>query len=208
LSRGLTSFAAIIPTNPYGDLVAKAFKDAVQRGGGTIVVMERGEKPAEVLVQKDKIQALFLPLGGAALRTVVTALSDGGAAPGTVQLLGTGLWDEPSVAQGLPLLVGGWYAAPEPELRTRFVSGYEASFGQAAPRLATLAYDATAMAAVLARNGMGYGRASLTLPSGFVGVDGVFRLLPTGQIERALAVNELDETGSHVVDPSPQTFRR
>ncbi|MDX9689649.1 MAG: penicillin-binding protein activator [Alphaproteobacteria bacterium] len=208
LSRGLTSFAAIVPINPYGDLVGKAFREAVQRGGGTIVAFERGERTTEILAQKDRIQALFLPLGGTALRNVVTALSDGGMVPGTVQILGTGLWDEPNVAQGLPLLVGGWYAAPEPELRTRFVSGYESSFGQAAPRLATLAYDATAMAAVLARNGMGYSRPSLTLSSGFAGVDGVFRLLPTGQIERALAVNELDETGSHVVDPSPQNFRR
>lgn len=60
---------------------------------------------------------------------------------------------------------------------------------------------------MLAR-GRDFSAASLTNPSGFAGLNGIFRLLPDGIVERGLAVLEVHRTGVTVVDPAPQTFQR
>ena len=44
---------------------------------------------------------------------VVQALAAGGVNLKRVQLLGTGLWDDPRIFAE-PALQGGWYAAPDP----------------------------------------------------------------------------------------------
>ncbi len=110
------------------------------------------------------------------------------------------------LARQSSLLVGGWYAAPDPAARQRFIDVYTTTYGQAPPRLATLAYDATALAAVLAKRGSQFDQVSLTNPNGFAGLDGVFRLTSRGLVERGLAVLEVGSDGAHVVDPAITTF--
>lgn len=204
--RGAQHFAAVIPSGPYGQLVSKAFERAVRERGGTIIASEPLANISAVIAQKDKIDALFLPFGGAELRKIAAQFSAAGFDRGRLRVLGTGLWDEPNLAQGEPFLLGGWFAAAEPDARERFMSTYQENYGQPAPRLATLAYDSTALAAVLARSGALFDRTALSMPSGFTGLDGVFRLLPSGQIERGLAVLEVSTGNNVIIDASPSSF--
>ena len=205
-SKGVKNFAAIVPAGPYGQLVSKAFEQAVQKAGGTILVSASASSVDAVLAQKENIEALFLPFGGAELRKIAGQLSAAGFDSGRSRLLGTGLWDEPDLAKE-SFLVGGWYAAPEPQAREKFMQSYQETYNQSAPRLATLAYDATALAAVIARNGGSFDAQTMCMPSGFTGLDGIFRLLPSGQIERGLAIIEVSSGGTRIVDPSPADFR-
>jgi hypothetical protein len=91
-----------------------------------------------------------------------------------------------------------------------FEKTYAAVFGRAPPRLATLAYDATGLAAVLARSAPGgdFSIATLTQPSGFSGADGLFRLRPDGSVERGLAVLQILPRGAgiKVISPAPASF--
>jgi hypothetical protein len=77
-------------------------------------------------------------------------------------------------------------------------------------RLSSLAYDATALAAVLARSVTGdeqpYTRSTLTNPRGFAGIDGIFRFRSDGLTERGLAVLEMQSGKARVVDPAPTAF--
>ncbi len=198
-------FAAIIPATPYGALVKQAFEDSVRRNGGTIVATANVAHAQDIAAQRDRIDALFLPLGGNELRSVAATLASAGLENGRLRLLGTGLWDEPGLGK-TPLLVGGWYAAAEPEARAPFIDNYSKTYGQEPPRLATLAYDATALAAILAQRGGRYDRAALSNPNGFAGLDGIFRLTPQGSTERGLAINEITPAGNQLVDPSPSSF--
>lgn len=207
-SKGIRKFAALIPPGPYGQLVSRAFEDEVKANGGTVVAKQFAASAAQLATQKNDIEAIFAPLGGAELKKAAAALVGAGFEPGRVRLLGTGLWDEPGLAGDQPLLAGGWFAAAEPEARDRFVKAYQDSYGQKPPRLATLAYDATALAVVLARQGAGYGEASLTSPSGFAGLDGIFRLRDNGQIERGLSILEIGAKENVLIDPSPSVFTR
>jgi len=206
IKHGISRFGAMIPAGPYGLLVRKEFKKAVEKFGGVIVVEDLRGDVAPIVALKDQIDGLFIPYGGSSLRKIVKRLSEAGLKSEDVQLLGTGLWDAPNIAGNQDLLIDGWYAAPEPELHEHFVDGYVSSFGGQPPRLVTLAYDATAMAVVLARNGLDYNQEDLELKTGFAGVDGLFRLLHNGRIERGLAINKITYDGSEVIDTSPKTF--
>jgi branched-chain amino acid transport system substrate-binding protein len=153
--------------------------------------------------------AVILPDGGGQLKAVASLLPYYDIDPAKVRVLGTGLWDEPGLGTE-PALVGGWFAAPPPAARGEFERRFRELYNQAPPRLATLGYDATALAAILARKSRGtaFTPESLADPSGFAGVDGIFRFRPDGLVERGLAVLEIDRTGSKVVSPAPETFEQ
>ena len=152
--------------------------------------------------------AILIPEGGTRLKSVAPLLPYYDVDPEKVHFLGTGLWDEPGLGTE-PALNGGWYAAPPPGARADFVERFREVYKRPPPRLATLAYDATALAAVLARNpnGPDFSAAALTNPSGFAGVDGIFRLRPDGLIQRGLAVLEVHRNGNTVASPAPTTFQ-
>ncbi len=151
--------------------------------------------------------AVMLAEGGDRLRALAPLLPFYDVDPVRVRFLGTGLWDEPNLGRE-PSLVGGWFAGPEPRASTEFRTRYAALFGAVPPRIASLAYDAAALAAVLARTRTQpyYDDAGLTNPAGFAGIDGIFRFRPDGISERGLAVLEVRPDGLKVVSPAPVTF--
>lgn len=156
-------------------------------------------------------EAVMLPAGGRSLLALAPLLPFYDVDPGEVRFLGTALWDDSQLGTE-PALVGGWFAAPPPHLWEGFRNRYQQTFGSVPPRIASLAYDATALASVLAgrafaeRKPAAFDLESVTQPSGFSGTDGIFRFLPTGQSQRGLAVLEMQRGGFRVRDPAPQTF--
>lgn len=151
--------------------------------------------------------ALLIADGGARLRAIAQALPAHGLSAATVQLLGTGAWDEADLGS-VEGLVGGWFAAPAPNFRAAFEERYKSLYGEAPARLATLAYDATAVAALAARARAGGTAIADTLadPNGFLGRDGLFRFSPTGVSERRLAVLAVEKGGVRVVSPASLSF--
>ena len=64
-----------------------------------------------------RVDAIFIPDSGEYLPDVVQTLTANGVNTKKVQLLGTGLWDDPRI-YSVPAVDGGWYAAPEPVTAT------------------------------------------------------------------------------------------
>jgi branched-chain amino acid transport system substrate-binding protein len=153
--------------------------------------------------------AILLPDSGAKLKAVASLLPYYDIDPAKVHLLGTGIWDDPSIGAE-PALVGGWFAAPAPAARVDFEKRFRELYKHAPPRLATLGYDAVALAAVLAQRprDTAFSTQSLTDPSGFAGVDGIFRFHADGRVERGLAVLRVERSGVTVVSPAPQSFEQ
>jgi len=211
-STGKRSYAAMLPDNAYGNVVEAAFKQAVSRRGGRIVAFEKygadrttaARNVANSLGQAD---ALFLADDGDSVVTVADALTAAGAKLKNIQLLGTGLWDNPSVFAS-PNLQGGLYAAPDPSGFRSFSTRYRTKFGAEPVRTATLAYDAVALVAALARTqgGQRFSPEVLTSPSGFAGIDGLFRFRADGTNERGLAVMRVAAGGGQPVAGSPKSF--
>ena len=150
--------------------------------------------------------ALFVPDGGDRLRQVVPLLPYYDIDPTNVRLMGTGLWDDPKTLSE-PTLVGGWFVGPPREARDRFEARFREAYGRAPHRLAALAYDATALAAALARSPAGADFSALALGDrrGFLGADGIFRFDEVGLPERGLAVLQVRKGGSVAVVSPPRS---
>ena len=214
-STGKHSFAALIPDNPYGTVVEAAFKQAVARRNGQIVGLERYPHdklgmagPIRNVAQASvRADSLFIADGGDAVPDVIQSVITDGVTTKRLQLLGTGLWDDPRIFATAPL-DGGWYAAPDGTGYRNFSARYRARYKQDPVRTATLAYDAVALIAALVKT-QGPQRFSpevLTNASGFSGIDGLFRFRSDGTNDRGLAVLRVAAAGAQVVSSAPRSF--
>ena len=221
-SQGKRRFAALIPDNAYGAVVEAAFRHAVERHGGMISALERYPvtangmlAPAKRIVESVKtaeaamapVDALFLPGGQESLPQIGPVIAYSGLDTSKVKLLGTSAWDYPAIGRERAL-VGGWYPSPDPVAWRAFSERFAKTFGTAPPRIASVAYDAIGLAIGLASNAPGarYTQANLTRANGFTGVDGIVRFQANGLSERGLAVLEVQQFGSAVVEPAPGSF--
>ena len=215
-SVGKRSYAALIPDNPYGTVVEAAFRQDIGRRGGRIVALEHYPHDKAGMAGPIKnvagaaahADALFIPDGSDAVPDVAQQLVGDGVNLKRLQLLGTGLWGDDPRINATPALDGGWYAAPDAAGYRNFANRYAARFKQQPVRTATLAYDAVALIAALVKT-QGPQRFSpevLTNPSGFSGIDGLFRFKADGTNERGLAVLRVTPTGPQIVAASPRSF--
>jgi branched-chain amino acid transport system substrate-binding protein len=221
-STGKHAYAALIPDNPYGTVVEAAFKQAVTRRNAQIVALEHypHDKAAMVAPIRNIAQAsaradaLFIPDGGDAVPDVMQGLTATGFNPKRLQMLGTGLWDDPRI-YAMPALDGGWFAAPDGLGFRNFATRYRTRYKQDPVRTATLAYDAVALIAALVKTqgasqaaapGTRFSQQVLTNPSGFSGIDGLFRFRADGTNERGLAVLRVATAGPQTISPAPKSF--
>jgi ABC-type branched-subunit amino acid transport system substrate-binding protein len=217
ISQGKRSFVALIPENAYGSVVEAEFRQIVAEKGGRIVALERYSAARAADVARSVAQAagsadaLFIPGDAESVSAMVQALSQGGVNLQRLQLLGTGLWENPRIFAD-PGLQGAWYVGPDPttpnSFKSSFTSRYRARFGSDPERAASLSYDAVTLVAALAKTqgAKRYTPEVLTNASGFTGTDGVFRFRPDGSNQRGLAVLKVTKSGGQVVSPAPRTL--
>src|SRR3546814_4094664 len=97
-------------------------------------------------------ESVLISASGQQLLSIAPLLAYHDVDPSEVRFLGTSLWEDPQLLSE-PTLQGGWFPAPPPELWNSFRARYEESFGSTPPRVASLGYDAVALAAVLEQRG-------------------------------------------------------
>lgn len=224
ISKGLVRFAALVPQNDYGYAVLQALQEGAEASGLAQVVKIETYDPAvsdvSPAVQRlaafrtkrqpggvsdGGFQAVFLAEGGDRLRTVAPLLPFNDIDPSKVKFLGTILWDDEATGTEATL-IGAWLAGPPRKEKASFEMRYRAAFAVAPPGLAPLAYDVTALAAALAREGGNFTTAALEAESGFSGIGGLFRFSADGLIERAYSILEVLPRGLKVVKEAPTTF--
>lgn len=153
--------------------------------------------------------AILIADGGDRLRSVASLLTFFDVDPADTRFLGTMRWqDDPRVLHEAALQQG-WFAAAPPQSLTRFHDRFQSVYGRMPQPLAALAYDATALAVIVARD-LGdpdFTSVTLTNPEGFAGASGLFRLRPDGLAEHGLAVLEVSRGEARVIDPPPASFR-
>ncbi|WP_051630974.1 penicillin-binding protein activator [Afifella pfennigii] len=206
------AFAALLPNDAYGTVADAAFRQAVASAGGRVMAIERYErndadiraKVAAIAAIAPRIDALLVPEGGQIPGAVARGL---GAAGAQIKLLGSGQWDDPAVTNDRAV-AGGWFPAPTKKGFQGFASRYASAYGGPPPRNATLAYDATVLAAGLVRQNPGnaFSTTLLTNANGFSGLDGVFRLRSDGTNQRQLAVFEVTGSGAREIEAAPRSF--
>lgn len=160
-------------------------------------------KTTEIVRDPFEFDAVLIPEEGSRLRSLGALLSYYDV-PSEIRVLGTSQWANSSPARE-PAFVGGWFSNLPFAGFEQFSERYNTIYGEKPPRIASQAYDAVALAAVLAETGS-FSYKSLTSPSGFKGVDGLFRLLPNGLSERGLEILGVEKRGFVTLSPAREVF--
>lgn len=213
-SQNIRSIALLAPANDYGRRVESALRAEAAAHGVTIVSSQlynrtdaEAAAAARAVASGARPQGIIIADSGAPLRAIGTALVQAGVDTRQTRLMGTSVWA--GEAEREPSLAGGWYVAPDPAARVEFENRYRTAFGEAPMRLASLGYDAVALAALLSRDrGVnGISRSSIENREGFAGSDGLFRFSANGAIERGLAIMQVGQSTNSVLDAAPRRFR-
>jgi ABC-type branched-subunit amino acid transport system substrate-binding protein len=156
---------------------------------------------------KVDFSAVLVPETGEAVKALAPLLPYYEIDIRRVRVLGVDDWS-PRDLRREPALGGAWYAGPPPGVLKDFIARYRAVYKATPHALAVLAYDAVALAAVLAQRpgGPTFDTATLTSRNGYAGSAGLFRLLPSGASERRFAIMQVAPEAVRVISPPPATF--
>ncbi|PAX08788.1 penicillin-binding protein activator [Sphingomonas lenta] len=213
-SRGLGTFAGLVPNGLYGERASTAFLRAVEGAGGKVVSLQTYDRrPGAAAQAATRLNGqapydavLIADAGGTA---AVAAPVVKRASPGT-RLLGTELWNSEAGVAARPQLNGAWFASVSDTLYRQYAAKYRQRFGAAPYRLSSLGYDAVLLTVRIARDwriGSDFPVSRLRDPDGFAGLDGAFRFRDN-LAERALEVQEIRGGTTVVVSPAPSGFGR
>jgi len=202
-----------------GQMGLNAFQDAAADTNLRIVSAQSFELTQESVVNTvplirasaeiEDVDTLFLTSSSAgALPLLAQLLPEAGLDPANVQYVGLTRWDIPPQTLELNGLQGGWFVVPDLTRTENFSAQFQEQFGNRPHQLASLAFDGIAAIGALAQAGFDdiLTREALTQPSGFQGVDGIFRLKDDGTNERGLAIATVQDKQVLIIDPAPRSF--
>jgi ABC-type branched-subunit amino acid transport system substrate-binding protein len=212
--KGVTKFAALVPTGIYGRNASTAMIRAVEAAGGNLVSMktyERSPKSLGLAIAElggDQAYDGVLLADNARIATTAVPLIRKGTSP-QARILGTELWAAEPMLLTSPTLAGAWYASVSDARYRQLSQAYRRQFGKGSFRIASLGYDSMLLVVKIAGSwkvGDKFPAGKLRDDGGFVGVDGVFRFSSNGVAERALEVDELSPAGAKAISPAPAGF--
>ena len=198
---------------------AAAIRQAIARSGGILAGEQSFELSQQGVVQAVRpiaqtarasgADAIFFTSGNdGAMPLLAQMLPENGIQSPDIQYIGLQRWNVPATALTLPGLQGSWFALPDQQLTASFATRYTAAYGQQPHGLAGLAYDGIAAIGALVQAGQADALTAqaLTRPSGFAGVNGIFRLMPDGTNQRGLSVATIQNSQVIEIDPAPRAF--
>jgi ABC-type branched-subunit amino acid transport system substrate-binding protein len=168
--------------------------------------VEAAPLPPAPLLPPPGFDVLLIGDGGERVASIAAMLAYYDISPANVVVLGNQRWQDDAALLRDPGLQGALFATWPPDNIAQFERRFADIYGRRPASLAVLAYDATALAVLLARNQPRFTQAQITDPQGFFGGGGIFRLRPNGLAEHGLAVVALEGGRIQVVDPAPGSF--
>jgi len=213
VQNNMKSISIIAPRDTYGNIVTSTFQETARRAGGTInqIVRYAPNDPdlgSSIAQMSSDIDAVFMPAGINEARAIGDYLDQNNMSANKVKRLGTGLWDNNNVSG----LNGARFAAPSPRNQLYFKQKYNSVYGKNPVRIASLAFDATALSATLIQNAQRRGlpnpftATAITNMNGFSGTDGVFRFKSNGIVERKLSILEIQNGTPTELAPAASQF--
>lgn len=115
-----------------------------------------------------------------------------------VLFMGTSAWDNTNLSKET-ILYHGVYPMVSKSYGTYFTDKYKETFGEQPKSVYSFAYDSVLLASVVAGKNDENIENTLTQNSGFIGVNGFFKILPTGQSYHSLEMVEVSKEGPKVV---------
>jgi len=217
--RGINRYMVLHGEDLAGTVGRDAISSAVRNNGAEVVGVESYPLSQQGIfsstrrivgnVRSSGAQTVFSTAGANAdLPIIATALPDAGMDTTTAPFMGLTRWDTLPQLVALPGLQGGYFALPDQGPASLFANRYQSTYGTAPHPLAGLAYDGIAAIGALAAAGNtdAVTKEALTQPQGFRGTAGVFRLLPDGTNQRALAIATFQNNQVVILEQAQRSF--
>ncbi|MFC1659128.1 penicillin-binding protein activator [Pseudomonadota bacterium] len=176
------------------------------------LAIEEGRPVEEVkfiVEEEDKIypSVVLIPESGKKLNYIIEKLGTHNKNNEAYQYIGTSQWDTYSTFTNKNL-VNSWFVAPDPEKYNKFEKKFYATYGTFPIRIASIPYDAVMVIDEVVNKDKDYliSKATLTKHNGFKGVDGKFRFLTNGLVQRMFTVLRVDEGGIEIIDEPNRNF--
>jgi branched-chain amino acid transport system substrate-binding protein len=203
-SQKMERFTAILPEGVIGSAIKDALETAAKNTSSTVVdIFFYGPSLSEIpkiiqTMKTKKSDAIFVPMGGVELMSIAKSLS---AAHISGKILGSQFWKSSDVDH-LQELSGAWYTTCASKQRDVFEAEYAKSYKEDAEPNAFLAYDAMAVIAKIHKMSLNnmFSISAFSIDSGFSGVEGVFRFSKDGRVVRRIAIKEIQNGNSTVID--------
>lgn len=211
-SQGRTRIAAVLPNNQSGENMYRSLLKAAQNQGVQIVKVGY-YAPSSMdftgLVTQMKsggvdFDALLIPETGNRLKAISSMFSYYDVAAPDVLFLGTAVWDNSALNKETELY-GAVYPVMSLKNQNKFAEKYHELFGEKPSGLSIFAYDALALASVVARHG-GNVYEQILRPEGYTGMSGAFRIFADGTNEHGMDIVKVSSGGKYVVEYAPSQF--
>lgn len=149
--------------------------------------------------------AVIIPESGAKLKAALAMFGYYDIYSPKVRFLGTAIWENTDLSRET-MASGSWFPALSRSHSNYFINKYGENFGEKPNSLYSLAYDAVALSAALAKKNETDINTAITSPEGYIGINGVFRLFPNGTNEHSLDVMEVSSSGDKTINQAPRRF--
>ena len=230
IGQNKRNFAILAPNNQYGKLICEYLKKFIKVRNANFITAEFYnnekdlEKSAEKLVnafslsitpKKDQIineedknypQVILIPEAGKILSKAVATINNKNNKELDLKIIGTNQWDD-SLTLHDSNLFGSWFVAPEPKKFQDFEKKYQQTFKNLPARLSSIAYDSILAFSEIAANQNEITANNLIAKrKGFNGIDGLFRFLPNGAVQRNLAILQVGINNFDIAEPASTRF--
>ena len=228
IRKNYKRFAALLPNSKYGKRVLNTYRKVLNKNKFLLNKVElynlrtsNFEKNIQKLVGLDKnpqlekdeetgenpiedfdpgFDVLLLIETGNKLREAVALLTYYGVDFKKVKLIGTGEWHVDNIGSE-PGLIGAWFVAPNPKLWQNFKKKFYKFYNYEPIRLSSLAHDSlTSVFSIINKNDKFYELNYMDFQNsyGFTGIDGDFKFLSDGTVERKLSILEIKQNSFKV----------
>lgn len=210
--KGRSRIAAVLPNNQSGENMYRSLIKAAQNNGVQVVKVgfyAPSSMDFTGLVTQMKsggvdFDALLIPETGNRLKAISSMFSYYDVAAPEVLFMGTSVWDNSSLTKETELY-GAAYPAMPLKNKNKFTEKYNDLFGSAPTGLSIFAYDAVALASMVAREG-GNIYEQILRPEGYNGMSGAFRIFADGTNEHGMDILKVSSGGKYVAEYAPSQF--
>lgn len=181
-----------------------SLKNKVAAGDATAAKVLSRLNKTDTLGDVD-FDTVLIPESGASLKAAVAMFGYYDVYAPQVKFIGTSVWENTSLNKESTMR-GSWYPALSRSHSGYFVNKYAELFGERPSSLYSMGYDAVALTSALSKKTDQDLNAAITNPDGYLGINGAFRLLESGQNQHSLDIVEVRPEGDVVIDEAPKKF--
>lgn len=162
--------------------------------------------------QRQYSEVILIPESGRVLSKIMEKIKSKNTDERNFKILGSSNWDNISTLND-PKLIGSWFPAPLDDDFRKFEKTYYKNFEKFPPRLSSISYDLVLALSQVAKDKESDDDKSpitagnlVSYQEGFVGIDGPFRFLPNGLVQRNLAILEVGNGEFNTVEKPSGRF--